>query len=172
MPVDITKSERILAEVKKLRGQGRITDIDEEKVKMVIFSLSDNFYAFYVSEVQEILPLVKEPADVPGMPDFIIGIINVRGNIESVIDIHRFMGLGQASNTPDTRIIIAAKEGIRSGIRVDYVADVIDIPVSSVDPPIPNIDESVKEFVIGRMTYDNQNVNILDVGNIFKRTTI
>lgn len=88
---EIEKSDRILAEVKRRKSQEKIVDVDEEKVKLVIFSLLSDYYAFHGSDVKEILPLGKITY-VPGSPDFILGIINVRGDIESILNIHNFWG--------------------------------------------------------------------------------
>lgn len=82
------------------------------------------------------------------------------------------MGLPDTKNTQDSLIIIAAKEGIRSGILVDSIEDVIDVTISSIEPPISTLDKSIKEFVIGEMTYNNKNVTILDVGKIFSKITL
>ncbi len=165
------KSDSILEEVKKRRGGVKVVDVDEEKVKLVIFSLQKDYYAFYGSDIKEILPPVKITY-IPGSPDFIIGVINLRGDIESVINIHKFMGLPAGKPADSNRITIAEKDGIRSGILVDSVEDVIDIPISSIKPPISTLNDSIKEFVAGETTCNNMNVTLLDVGKIFKKVTV
>ena len=162
------KSDLILEEVKKRGRCADIVDVEEEKTILVIFKLHGDYYAFYGNGIKEILPF-EEIAYVPGCPDFIFGIINVRGDIESVLNIHKIMNLAESQTTKDTRIIIAAKDDIRSGILVDSVEDVLDVPVSYIiNKPVSTLDKSIREFAVGgERLYGNNYVTILDLGKIF-----
>jgi len=107
---------------------------------------------------------------VPGCPDSIIGIINVRGDIESVINLHKMLGIPESRMNRKTRIMIAAEKEIRSGILADSVEDVLSVPVSSVSQPISTLDKSVKEFAVGGETlYNGKYVTLLDIGKIFAK---
>ena len=165
---DESKIERILSQIKTRRIDREIVNVDEEKVKLVIFLLNEDHFAFYGSNVKEILALT-EITYVPGAPDFFHGIINVRGDIDSVINIHKYLELENSENKSRSRIVITASGNIRSGILVDSVEDVVDVPVSSIKPPISTLDKSLKYFVIGETTYKNRNVTILDVGKILRK---
>lgn len=166
---DSSKNERILAEVEKRKHQAHSAEAAEEKVELVIFTLGDDFYAFYGHHVKEILPYEKITF-VPGCPDAIIGIINVRGDIESVINLHKIFGIPESRMSRNTRIMIAAEKEIRSGILADSVEDVLSVPVSSVSQPILTLDKSVKEFAVGGETlYNGRYVTLLDIGRIFAK---
>jgi purine-binding chemotaxis protein CheW len=167
---DKDKSDRILAAVRE-RKKEQVVDVDEEKFKLVIFTLRGDHYAFHGNDIKEILTY-EEPNYVPGAPDYIYGIINVRGDIESVINIHKFMGMPDTEPTGQSRIAIAAKDDIRSGILVDTVEDVVDVPASSIKPPISTLNESLREFVTGELDYNSRNITLLDVGNIFSRIAV
>ncbi|MDA8085255.1 MAG: chemotaxis protein CheW [Nitrospiraceae bacterium] len=160
------KSELILDELKRRKTGERIVEVEEDTVKMVIFSLLGGLYAFPGSEIKEILTLVPMYY-VPGSPDFIPGVINVRGDIESVIKINGFLGLTDSKPAPAGRIMIAVSGGVRSGIVVDSVEDVIDVPVSSLRPPLPTLSGAVREYVAGELMYGDKSVTVLDVGKIF-----
>lgn len=161
------KSDRILAEVKKRREEDRIIDTEEEKTELVIFRLGEDYYAFFGSDIKEILPY-ESVTFVPGCPEYIIGIINVRGDIESVIDIHLLMGLSATGVTKKSRIVIGSSGGVRSGILVDSVEDVISVPLSSLKRPISTLDRAVKDFSLGGETiYEDRYVTILDMGKLF-----
>lgn len=168
--IDKKKSDRILAEVKKRKGKEKIVDVEEEKVKLVVFSLLDDYYAFDGLDVKEILPVGKITY-VPGSPNYIIGIINVRGDIESVLNIHKFLELPDGKTDKNSRIAIAVKGDTRSGILVDSVADVVDVLKSSIKPPISTLSKSMRDFVKGETTYNDKSTTILDVGKIFERIT-
>ncbi len=162
------KSRAILEEIKKNRDQGPIVNVDEEEIKLVIFTLHGDYFAFYGADIKEILPLGKINY-VPGSPDYILGITNVRGDVESVIDINGFLEFPARSETKQDRIIIASKKGVRSGILVNSVEDVLDIFQSSIKPPLSTLNENIKPFVVGETLYKNQNVTLLDIGRIFEK---
>lgn len=165
------KSNLILDEVKRRRNLEKVVDVEETRVKLVIFSLLEDFYAFYGSDVGEILPLA-DIYFVPGSPDFILGVINVRGDIESVVTINKFLGLPEGNRTPGSRIALAVKGGIRSGILVDSIEDVVDVPLSSIKPPLSTLDKAKRELVTGEMDYRNKNVTLLDLGRIFGKISV
>ena len=165
------KSDLILEEIMRRKEKERIVDVEEKQVKVVIFSLHGDFYAFYGEYIKEILPLMTIYY-VPGSPDFIPGVINVRGEIDSVININRFLGLPDSANSQSSRIALAVTDGIRSGILVDSIEEVLDIPASSVKPPLDTLSKSIKEFVAGEFTHKNKLVTILDIGQIFGKITL
>lgn len=168
---DKNKSDLILEEIKRRKSREKIVDVEEEKIKLVIFSLLDDHYAFYGDDVKEILPLVNIYY-VPGSPDFILGVINIRGDIESVININKFLGLPDSKRTQQSRVAVASSENVRSGILVDSIEEVIDVPKSSIKPPLSSLDNLKKEFVSGEMSYNGKNITILDVGGIFKKIAV
>ena len=169
-PDDINKvkTSLILDEIKRRSGEEKIVDVEEEKVKVVIFSLLNVHYAFYGADIKEILPPAKI-FYIPGSPDFILGVINVRGDIESVINPNRFLGIPDSETTHFSRITVAEKNSIKSGVLVDSVEDVLDVPVSSIKPPLSTLNKPLKDYVTGELIYKNKNVTILDVGKIFEK---
>ncbi len=70
-----------------------IVDVDEPVIKLVIFSLGEQHFALAGESVKEVLPGTETVFFVPGMPASVEGVINVRGNIESVIQLHALMQL-------------------------------------------------------------------------------
>lgn len=161
-------SALILEELKRRRASEQIVDVDEAQIKLVIFALLDELYAFPGTDVREILPLGKI-SYVPGAPEYVLGVINVRGDIESVITIHRFLDLPEGRRTPKSRIVLAAKDGVRSGVLVDSIEDVVDVPASRVTPPLSILDDARKELVTGAIEYRNRNVTLLDIGKVFAK---
>lgn len=168
--IDKKKNSHILAEVKKQRKKGKIADIAEEKVKLVVFSLLDDYYSFCGNDIKEIL-LVEKITFVPGSPDYVLGIINVRGDIESVLNINKFLGLPDSKIVKDSRIIIASNVDMRSGVLVDSVVDVIDVPKGSIAPPISTLSKTLKDFVAGEVSYGDKSITHLDIIKIFGSVT-
>lgn len=168
---DKKRYELIIEELKKRKGKEATVDVEAENLKLVIFTLGDGHYAFPGADVKEILPLM-EIFPVPGAPDFIPGVINNRGDIESVINLNKFLGIPDSDSTAASRIAIVSKAGLRSGILLDAVLDVMDVPLASVKPPLSTLDGAVKELVAGEVTYNSRNVVMLDAGRLFEKLAI
>lgn len=167
---DMTKSSRILAEIEKRRERAiRAAEEIAESVKLVFFTLLEERYAFFGSEIKEILPMTRINR-IPGSPDHILGVINVRGDIESVLDLNKVLGLPEQPRTIQNRILIAESEGYRSGILAGSVEDILDVPTSSIHQPIMTLADNVKEFVAGETVYLGNEVTALNIGKILKKT--
>lgn len=163
------KSDRILEEIRKTQSQtDEIQEIEEHSVKLVIFTLAGGYYALHGDDVKEILPLQKVYY-VPGTPEFILGIINVRGDIQSVFDIRVFMRLTESETSAQTRVVIAEKNSVRSGVLVDSVVDVLDVPQHSIQQAISTLNDAVRYFVVGELAYKHHTVTLLDIGKLFEK---
>jgi len=164
---DSLKSARILSELKLLRESRSITDVDEPMVKLVVFSLAGGLYAFPGANVLEILP-AEGISPIPGTPDCIPGLITVRGDIESVIDLRRVLELPAPADDP-AQILLATGGDVRSGVLIDGVEDVVDIPRGSILPPPRNLDRQLRELVAGELERDGSSVTLLDPAGVFAR---
>ncbi len=158
------KSERILDELKKRQRTKDVVDVDEDRIKIVIFMCGSNLFAFYGRNIREILPSC-EISWVPSLPDYLPGLINVRGDIESVIDIRHFLGEKKVSH--GTGLIAMAVHGdFHSGIMIDTIEDVVDIPISTIQPPLATLNGAARDLVIGEIKYGDSTISLLDVGKL------
>ena len=160
------KSQEILEAIEEKQSE-KVANKNQTTIKLVIFTILNSYYAFRGESIKEILPAAKINR-VPGVPNFILGIINVRGDIESVININNFLGLAERGTGTEKNIIIAEGEGVRSGILVGSVEDVMDFPENSIQPPLSSLNDKIKQFVIGETDYKEQSVTVLNVREIFK----
>jgi purine-binding chemotaxis protein CheW len=164
------KSHKILEVIEAKQNETALVDVNVVSIKLIIFTLQNGYYAFGRESIKEILPAGKING-VPGVPDFILGVINVRGDIESVIDINGFLGLPEQETDSSKNIIIAEGEEIRSGILVNSVEDVMDFQENSIQPPLASLNDKIKQFVIGETEYKEQSVTVLNVKEIFKNVS-
>lgn len=165
------RKDQILAEAQRRKDAAQAEQTEAHATDLVIFTINQDLYAFESKDVKELIPF-KTIAFVPGCPDIIKGIVNVRGDIESVINLHKILGAAPSEPTREARIVIAAKNGVRSGILVDAVVDVINVPADKLKRPISTLDKTVKEYAVaGETLYQNRYVALLDVGKIFDRLT-
>src|SRR5690554_2923990 len=117
-------------------------------LQWVTFRLEDETYGINVMQVQEVLRYT-EIAPVPGAPSYVLGIINLRGNVVTVIDTRQRFGLEPTEVTDNTRIVIIEADKQVVGILVDSVAEVVYLRQSEIETA-PNVgnDESAK-FIQG-----------------------
>ncbi|MEH6649235.1 MAG: chemotaxis protein CheW [Motiliproteus sp.] len=121
---------------------------DDSVLQYVTFLLKDEIYGINVMQVQEVLRY-SEIAPVPGAPSYVLGIINLRGNVVTVIDTRQRFGLMPADVTDNTRVVIIEVEKQVIGILVDAVSEVVYLNQSEIEKA-PNIgtEESTK-FIQG-----------------------
>lgn len=134
-------------------------------VQWVTFRLDEEIYGINVMQVQEVLR-VSEIAPVPGAPAYVLGIINLRGNVVTVIDTRERLGLSSKEVDDSTRIVIIEADKQVVGILVDSVAEVVDLPMSEVESA-PNVgnDESSK-YIQGVASHDDELLILVDLNKL------
>lgn len=162
------KSERVLRLIEKIRQEEAVVDVDAKMEKLVVFALGGDFFAFAGEHVKEIL-VYQEISFVPGSPDFLLGVVNVRGDIESVASLAAILGIPPKPPLPRNRILVAEANGVRSGILVEKVEDVVDVPVDSIKPPLVTMNGPIAGYLRGETEYRGRNVLVLDLPKVFKR---
>jgi len=121
---------------------------DDPVLQWVTFRLSGETYGINVMQVQEVLRH-SEIAPVPGAPTYVLGIINLRGNVVTVIDTRHRFGLQPGELTENTRIVIIEADNHVIGILVDSVAEVVYLRQSEIENA-PNVgNEESAKFIQG-----------------------
>ena len=138
---------------------------NDPEIQLVTFRLKDESYGINVMQVQEVLR-VAEIAPVPGAPHYVLGIINLRGNVVTVIDTRTRFGLPQAEIDDLSRIIVIESEAQVVGILVDAVAEVVDLHVSEIDSA-PNVgNEESSRYIQGVASRDNNLLIVVDLNKL------
>lgn len=102
--------------------------------KYLTFFLDQEEYGLEILKVREIIGLM-EITPVPRTPDFICGVINLRGKVIPVVDLRLKFAMLEVDQTNETCIIVVQAQDLEMGIVVDRVSEVIDIPTSDIQPP-------------------------------------
>lgn len=147
-----------------------VVNVDEPMIKLVIFRLGERCFAFPGEVIREVLPGDEPVFFVPGMPSTIEGVINVRGDIESVILLQRVLQLSAATEPasgPRASILLGQGQQMHSGLRVDRLLDVVDVPQSLVQPPPDSLPEHLRECVTGLLSYQQLAITLLDLDQVF-----
>jgi purine-binding chemotaxis protein CheW len=145
-----------------------------DMMQFVVFKLNHgeqvSEFAIPISDVQEIIPL-PVPTRLPQVPDFIEGIINLRGKIIPIIDLKKRFALGEAEEEPgkDRRGIIIDMGGQIIGIIVDEVNEVLRLSIDSIDKPPAVISGITAEYLTGVGKLDDRLLIMLNIDNVFNQ---
>ncbi len=141
-----------------------------EAVQYLTFMLAEEIFAFDVAKVREILEL-SSITKIPKTPDFMRGVINLRGKGVPVIDLRLNFGMPATEKTVNTCIIVVevALEGetVALGILADSVQEVVEIESENIEDP-PQVGTKLRtEFIRGMGKVDSGFVMILDIDRLF-----
>jgi len=144
---------------------------NKEISQYLTFKLEDDLYALNVEGVQEVLELeLNHITKIPRTPAFLRGVINVRGSVVPVIDMHIKFNMGKQETTVDTCIIvietILSGKSTILGILADSVQEVIDLEPEQIEAA-PEIGNQLKtEFIAGIGKRDDRFIIILKIDEI------
>src|SRR3972149_3375343 len=160
---------------KILKSRAKILAVESEKkakaeefIQVVEFLLAYEKYAVASEYVREIYPL-KEFTPIPCTPPFVLGIINVRGQILSVIDIKKFFDLPEKGLTDLSKVIILCSETMEFGILADVILGVRNISMSELQTSLPTLTGIREEYLKG---VTNDRTVILDAEKLLSDKSI
>lgn len=139
--------------------------VEDEIFQRVTFQLESETYGINVMQVQEILRY-SEIASVPGAPDYVLGIINLRGNVVTVIDTRSRFGLMPSEITDNSRIVIIEAEKQVIGILVDSVAEVVYLKKSEMEPAPHVGTEESSQFIQGVTNREDGLLILVDLNKL------
>ena len=164
-----TQKKRILSErAKELALPVDQQEADENLVEVVEFMLSYEKYAFESRFVSEVFPMT-DFTHLPCTPDFVLGIMNLRGTILSLIDIRRFCDLPVQGLSNLNRIIVVENDDMKLGILADVILGMRNIPRASIQPPLPTMKGIRADFLKG---VTSEPLVIIDIQNILSEPTL
>jgi len=133
--------------------------------RWVTFRLAEETYGVNVMRVQEVLRMT-DVAPVPGAPHFVMGIINLRGTVVTVLDTRRLLNLNESELTDNSRIMIIESGKVTVGLLVDSVAEVVNISASDIDPPPTVGKDDGSRYIQGVYSTDEQILILIDLDKL------
>jgi len=161
-PTAEEKKKILKTRAKALAREPEVDKDGQEQLEIVEFLLADERYAIESSFVHEVYSL-HELTPLPGTPLFVAGIINVRGQIVSVVDLKKFFDLPAKGLTDLNTVIILSDGHMQFGLLADAVAGVRRIPLLEMKPPLPTLTGIRQEYLQG---VTGQRLVILDAAKI------
>jgi purine-binding chemotaxis protein CheW len=139
--------------------------INDTVSQWVTFRLGEEIYGIDVLQVQEVLR-ITEISPVPGAPNYVLGIINLRGNVVTVIDARNRFGLPPKETDDASRIIVVDAFDKVIGLLVDNVSEVAYVPNSQIESA-PNVGtDDGNRFVSGVSNRDGELLIMLDLAKL------
>ena len=143
------QTKRILRErALALAAEPGETQTLADSIEVVEFLLAHERYAVESSYVREVYPL-ENLTPLPCTPGFVLGIVNLRGEILSVIDLKKFFELPEKGLTDLNKVIVLQSGNMLFGILADVIAGVRRIPVSDIQPSLPTLTGVREEYLKG-----------------------
>jgi purine-binding chemotaxis protein CheW len=140
---------------------------ESDSLKMITFRLGADRYGVAIDMVREI-QRAGRITPVPTAPDFVVGVMNLSGNILSVVDIRVFFGLSKVVMSGKTRILVVEGEGLRIGMVVDRVDEITDVRAEGIKPPL-SLDKGITEdYIRGIATHRGEMLIVIELEKILK----
>ncbi|MEO5340709.1 MAG: chemotaxis protein CheW [Magnetococcus sp. MYC-9] len=161
--------EEIVADTEQLRNQEQIVNVEEESLQLVLFKLLEQRFAIPGQHVRELMA-AGEIVYVPGTTELFLGVVPVRGEIASVLDLARLLGLTTTSSSKvhSSRILMVVQGEMSTGVLVDRVEDIINIPESAIQPHLSSLDPQLVQLTDGQFLFDAHPTPVLNVAAIFQ----
>ncbi|XGA79796.1 chemotaxis protein CheW [Halomonas sp. CH40] len=142
--------------------ESAVDEISDE-CQLVVFTLNDQQYGISIEQVQEITRLPERFYHVPKSPDFIEGMINLRGSVLPVVDMRARFGLSRITNNERQRILVLNLDGVTTGFVVDTVSEVRRLQRHTIEPA-PRL-SAAQQRLLGEVvrTPDNQLIQLLNI---------
>jgi purine-binding chemotaxis protein CheW len=152
-----TLRERALALARAAQVSG-----DADSLELLAFRLASEQYAIDTRHVVEVHPL-RDLTPLPGTPDFVRGIVNLRGRILPVFDLKKFFGLPEEGVTDLHRIIVVRGCDLELGLLADMVVNVIRLPRAALQASLPTLSGIGAHYI---MAVSEQRVIVLDLDRV------
>ncbi len=134
----------------------------------VVFRLGREVYGLEISTVLEIITM-QTITEVPGTEDYIEGVINLRGLVIPVFNLHKKFNLLGGEITRLTRIVVVEVEGSNIGMQVDGVSEVVRIPGEVIEPPSKIMNGIDEEYLLGIAKLEDSLVILLDLAKVLRK---
>jgi purine-binding chemotaxis protein CheW len=148
-----------------IKGVARSATASDELLQLVSFRIGEEEFGVDILRVQEINRML-EVTRVPSAPEFVDGVINLRGKVIPIIALRRRFGMERKENDKNTRIIVVELNGRIVGFVVDAVNEVLRIPKSITEPPPPIVAGIGAEYIRSVGKLDDRLLILLDLEGV------
>ena len=143
-------------------------DTVEAERQLVVFDLASEAYGVDIGAVREIIRM-QTITRMPRTPDYVEGVINLRGKVTPVVDLRKRFGLAEAEGDSRHQRIVVVDTGTRSmGFVVDAVSEVLRVPVGSIEPPSSVVTSADSDYLVGIVKLPDRLISLLDLERLLE----
>lgn len=164
-------NEQILQNVRsRQQNDSTTTYAGKTHLKFLVCQLNDEWYGIDATLIREITR-IGTVTRVPNTPSYVLGVVNLRGNITAAIDVREALGLERRPlNTQTTgRIVVCEIDGVQAGIAVEAVFEVADFNQSQIEPPLLSLGSERAPYSSGVVQYHNQLLFLLNLPVVLEK---
>jgi len=143
---------------------------DEAERQLVVFDLAGEAYGVNIGTVREIIRM-QAVTHVPETPDFVEGVINLRGRVIPVVDLRKRFALATSEHTSDSRIVVVDIAGHDIGVIVDAVTEVLRVAGASIEPASALITTEDSYYMDGIAKIGDRLLILLDLDRVLQLTS-
>lgn len=144
---------------------------EEPHSQIVVIAFDGEYYGIRIFSVLEILKVPKITW-LPCSPDYIAGVISVRGNIQSVVTLKAFLKLGTSHITEQSRIILVESGELVTGLLVDEMLDILEVPESAMHPLTEQAKTLASRYLEGKLRWADRTITILHIDTIVQAVVV
>jgi purine-binding chemotaxis protein CheW len=148
-------------------SQSEGAEVNRRVVELATFFVGDALCGMDILKVQEINKLI-EMTRVPQSPEYVLGILNLRGEIVTIIDLGKKLGLKSTEMSDKTRNVIVSSNEEHIGLMVEQISDVYQAEWEKVEAPPANIGGVQGKYFTGVFKTENRLIGILDVEKVLE----
>jgi purine-binding chemotaxis protein CheW len=165
-------AEDILARRAASLAQEALEDTAVDRLALLLFRLGVEWYGVRVADVREIYQ-EYDVTPVPCVPEFIQGVVNIRGEILSVTDLAKMMQLeAWPAEGDQAPAIVVSSNDAATAVVVDEIGDIIEVSHEALEAPVSIIDRHQAEFVIGSVYVDGTIVGVVNVDRVLEPVAV
>jgi purine-binding chemotaxis protein CheW len=136
-------------------------------LQLVTFNLANEEFGVDITRVQEINRMM-DITKIPNAPEFIEGVVNLRGKIVPVVDLRKKLGFPEKEHDKSTRIMVVEVNGMVLGFIVDSVSEVLRIPESTIEPPPSLVSGVESDYLNGVGKLDDRLLLLINLEKVIK----
>lgn len=139
----------------------------EMENKYVIFKLDEEHYGIPIDNVLSI-EKAEEITRVPNAPEYVMGVINLRGEVIPLVDLRMRLGIKLQEYNKNSRVIVASMDDVTAGLIVDSSSEVLEINREDIDPPPKANSDGCTEFLSGVGKTSDRLIVLLNLAKVLE----
>jgi purine-binding chemotaxis protein CheW len=143
---------------------------ESETGQFLAFQLGAEEYALDINQISEIIK-PREYTDIPRVPDYILGLISLRGVVVPIFDLRQRFRMGAVENSASARVVVCREEAISAGLLVDKINQVVKIAADRIEPPPAVIAGIDRSLIAGIGRYQGRMIILLNLASVLEITS-